>query len=158
MSTVLRQSYFVFPLPRYMKYKKCNNPSGQVRGRAYFSRNFTETFPSIGPQFSIYMNKKISDILSWYERFSGLNEVRIAQNKVIEAGEKLAKMQEERKFASEALLNVQRKLKEIHAELDNTKRGDDQYVILITEEHKLLKEERHRQVCTIPWKHLQVIH
>lgn len=34
------------------------------------------------------------------------------------------------------------RLKEIHAELDKTSRGEDRYLFLLTEEHKEIKRER----------------
>ena len=38
--------------------------------------------------------------------------------------------------------NLQSQLKEIHLDLDRTSRGEDKYLQLITEEHKLIKKER----------------
>ncbi|KAL0280548.1 UNVERIFIED_CONTAM: hypothetical protein PYX00_001808 [Menopon gallinae] len=144
MSIVLRQSLYV--IPRSFSYKKCCKYENLLQMQNFSTRDRPVLLPDVKLQFYNYMNKKVEEILNWYEQFSGLNEVRLAQNKVIEAGEKLAKMQDERKDASRCLMEIQKKIKEIHSELDNTKRGDDRYVTLITEEHKLLKEEQDRQV------------
>ncbi|KAK3928880.1 Mitochondrial potassium channel [Frankliniella fusca] len=43
---------------------------------------------------------------------------------------------------SKELAAVRDRLKDIYAELDQTSRGEDRYVLLITQEHKVLKDER----------------
>lgn len=85
---------------------------------------------------------KIMDIMKSYEEIIGVQEVRTAQKKVLDAKEKFMQIQEERREASRAVAEVQHKLKEIHSELDATTRGEDRYVRLITEENKILKEEK----------------
>ncbi|PSN47287.1 hypothetical protein C0J52_15705 [Blattella germanica] len=88
------------------------------------------------------LKRKLSELLQWYEDITGMHEVRIAQNRVLEAEEKFVTAQERRRDANKFVADIQSKLKDLYAELDNTTRGEERYVQLITEEHKILKEER----------------
>ncbi|XP_039298296.1 mitochondrial potassium channel isoform X2 [Nilaparvata lugens] len=89
-----------------------------------------------------YLKNKIDDLVVWYEQVTGLDEVRFVQNRVIEAQDRLVVAQNKRRESSKALSVVQNKLKDIYAELDNTTRGEERYLQLITHEHAVLKEER----------------
>ena len=40
------------------------------------------------------------------------------------------------------MLEIQAKLKEIHAELEKVQRGDEKYLTLLTEEHRVIRDER----------------
>lgn len=88
------------------------------------------------------VRKKFRQLLQWYEEATGMDEVRIAQNRVLEAEEKFVSAQERRREASTLVSAVQSKLKDLYAELDNTTRGEERYVHLITQEHSVLKEEK----------------
>ncbi|RZF36160.1 hypothetical protein LSTR_LSTR013384 [Laodelphax striatellus] len=89
-----------------------------------------------------YLKNKIDDLVVWYEQLTGLDEVRFVQNRVIEAQDRLVIAQNKRRESGKALSAVQNKLKDIYAELDNTTRGEERYLQLITQEHSVLKEER----------------
>lgn len=88
------------------------------------------------------VKRKFGQLLQWYEEFTGLDEVRIAQNRVLEAEAKFVTAQERRREASTVVSAIQSKLKDLWAELDNTSRGEERYVHLITQEHSILKEEK----------------
>jgi len=88
------------------------------------------------------VKRKFGQLLQWYEEFTGLDEVRMAQNRVLEAEAKFVTAQERRREASTLVSAIQSKLKDLWAELDNTSRGEERYVRLITQEHSILKEER----------------
>lgn len=88
------------------------------------------------------VKKKLGQLLQWYEEFTGLDEVRMAQNRVLEAEAKFVTAQERRREASTLVSAIQSKLKDLWAELDNTSRGEERYVHLITQEHSILKEEK----------------
>jgi hypothetical protein len=88
------------------------------------------------------VKRKFGELLQWYEEVTGMDEVRIAQNRVIEAEEKFVSAQERRREANTLVSAIQNKLKDLYAELDNTTRGEERYVYLITQEHRVLKEER----------------
>lgn len=77
-----------------------------------------------------------------YEDVVGLTEVKAAQTKVLEAEQKFVATQEQRREKQQRILQLQNQLKEIHAELDKTNRGEDRYLTLITQEHAIIKEER----------------
>ncbi|CAH1406864.1 unnamed protein product [Nezara viridula] len=89
-----------------------------------------------------YIKNKFNDLVAWYEEVTGMDEVRIMQNKVIEAQEKFVCAQEKRREMAKELNRIQNKLKEIYSELDTTTRGEERYLQLITTEHAILKEER----------------
>lgn len=89
----------------------------------------------------ISMQNNISDVMKWYENLTGLDEIRMAQNKVIEVQERFATAQEKRRGVTLELNDLKNKIKDIQEELVSTPRGDERYITLITKEHKLLKEE-----------------
>lgn len=91
---------------------------------------------------SSLVKRKFRQLLQWYEEITGMDEVRIAQNRVLEAEEKFVSAQERRREANTLVSAIQGKLKDLYAELDNTTRGEERYVHLITQEHSVLKEER----------------
>lgn len=88
------------------------------------------------------LTRKLTDIVKWYEEITGMDEVRRAQTRVLEAEEKFIAAQERRREANKGVTEIQTRLKDIHAALDSTTRGEDRYVQLITQEHQILKEER----------------
>lgn len=72
-----------------------------------------------------YLKKKIDDLVAKYEQVTGMDEVRLAQNRVIEAQDKFVSAQEKRREVVQELSVIQNKLKEVHAELDATNRGEE---------------------------------
>ncbi|KAF6211236.1 hypothetical protein GE061_014352 [Apolygus lucorum] len=89
-----------------------------------------------------FARRKINELVVWYEQVTGMDEVRLMQNRVIEAQDRFVSAQESRRKLASELVHVQNKLKEIHFELNNTSRGEERYLQLVTEEHKILKEQR----------------
>lgn len=45
--------------------------------------------------------------------------------------------QEQRRDLGKQLANIEARLKELHAEMQNTMKGDEKYLHLCTEEHKV---------------------
>ncbi|GLH04167.1 Uncharacterized protein GBIM_09935 [Gryllus bimaculatus] len=88
------------------------------------------------------LKRKLNQFVQWYEETTGMDEVRMSQNRVLEAEEKFISAQDRRRESNKEVTAVQNKLKDLYAELDNTARGEERYVALITEEHKLLKQEK----------------
>jgi len=82
-------------------------------------------------------------VVSWYERVTGLGEVRIAQDRVLESQKQFMIAQDRRRDASVELRTIQNKLKDIRNELLNTSRSEDRYIELVTQEHALLKQENY---------------
>ncbi|CAI6350768.1 unnamed protein product [Macrosiphum euphorbiae] len=80
-------------------------------------------------------------VVSWYERVTGLSEVRVAQDRVLESQKQFMNAQDRRRDVSVELRTIQNKLKDIRNELLNTSRSDDRYIELVTQEHALLKQE-----------------
>lgn len=80
-------------------------------------------------------------VVSWYERVTGLSEVRVAQDRVLESQKQFMISQDRRRNVSVELRTIQNKLKDIRSELSNTSRSEDRYIELVTQEHTLLKQE-----------------
>jgi len=89
-----------------------------------------------------WYSKRVSFWMRRYENFVGLTEVKAAQAKVVEAEKAFVAAQERRREAQGQISDVQEKVKEIHAELEKTYRGEDKYLQLITQEHAVLRRER----------------
>lgn len=98
-------------------------------GRFVISRNCqTHSLTSNNYRLSATGNivkKKIDDLVAKYEQITGMDEVRIAQNRVIEAQDKFIVAQEKRRDIVKELTVIQNKLKEVYAELDTTTRGEE---------------------------------
>lgn len=88
------------------------------------------------------LTAKVFSVFRVYEDVVGLTEVKAAQTKVLEAEQKFVTTQEQRREKQQRIMQLQNQLKEIHAELDKTNRGEDRYLTLITQEHAIIKEER----------------
>ncbi|XP_065352395.1 mitochondrial potassium channel-like [Cloeon dipterum] len=86
------------------------------------------------------VNAKIESAREWYEEFTGIDEVRKAQDKVVLSESKFIAAQEERRKANKRLSDVDTKLREIYGELERTRRGEDRYIFLVTQEGALMKE------------------
>lgn len=82
-------------------------------------------------------------VVSWYERVTGLSEVRVAQDRVLESQKQFMTAQDRRRDISVELRTIQNKLKDIRNELLNTSRSEDRYIELVTQEHSLLKQENY---------------
>lgn len=87
------------------------------------------------------VKSKVYDFMKWYEQLTGIDEIRIAQNKVIEAQDRFAAAQEKRREVTLELNEVKNKIKDLQEELSSTSRGEERYITLITKEHKFLKDE-----------------
>lgn len=88
------------------------------------------------------IGEKLKKVMTRYEEVTGIKEVRQSQEKVLKAEDRFIRAQDTRRDVSKQLAGVRERLKDIYAELDQTSRGEDHYVTLITQEHKVLKEER----------------
>lgn len=80
-------------------------------------------------------------VVSWYERVTGIGEVRVAQDRVLESQKQFMISQDKRRDIAVELRTIQNKLKDIRNELLNTSRSEDRYIELVTQEHALLKQE-----------------
>lgn len=77
----------------------------------------------------------------WYQQLTGLDTVEVAKQHVIRVQDTLFKCQEERRTLNRQSSLLNDKLKEIYAELVQTKRDDSKYVQLTIMENKGLQEE-----------------
>ncbi|XP_046975865.1 uncharacterized protein LOC124541969 [Vanessa cardui] len=85
---------------------------------------------------------KVKELVSRYEKFTGIEEIMAIQNTVIEAQERFVSAQNHRRDLGRELASIEARLKELHAEMQNTMKGDEKYLQLCTEEHKLIIQER----------------
>ncbi|XP_034827714.1 mitochondrial potassium channel-like [Maniola hyperantus] len=85
---------------------------------------------------------RVKEMVSRYEKFTGIEEIMAIQNTVIEAQERFMTAQERRREMGKELATIEARLKELHAEMQNTMKGDEKYLHLCTEEHKLIIQER----------------
>ncbi|XP_058056897.1 mitochondrial potassium channel-like [Anopheles bellator] len=85
---------------------------------------------------------KLYEAQTFYDEFSGMHEVKAAQNKVIEIQEQLQLVQERRRHVLLELTLVRKQLQEIHIELQKSTRGEHRYVELIKEEFDVLTREK----------------
>lgn len=85
--------------------------------------------------------KKVSFWMKRYENFVGLTEVKAAQARVVESEGKFIEVQQMRREIHVKISDVQKRIKDIHLELEKTTRGEDRYLDLVTQEHQVLKEE-----------------
>lgn len=87
---------------------------------------------------------KLYEAQSFYDEFSGMNEVKVAQNKVIEIQNQLQLVQERRRHILLELTLIRKQLQDIHVELQKATRGEHRYVELIKEEFDVIAREREK--------------
>eukprot|EP00092_Neocalanus_flemingeri_P005308 GFUD01005716.1.p1 GENE.GFUD01005716.1~~GFUD01005716.1.p1 ORF type:complete len:245 (+),score=78.53 GFUD01005716.1:104-838(+) len=81
-------------------------------------------------------------ILRKYEEMIGLSEVKQSQDKVLQCESILVESLQERREIAQKIMDVQRRIKDIHMELEKTVRGENKYLVLVMQEHQVLKEEQ----------------
>ncbi|XP_041970168.1 mitochondrial potassium channel-like [Aricia agestis] len=88
------------------------------------------------------ITNKVKELVSRYEKFTGIEEIMAIQNTVVEAQERFITAQDKRRDLGKELASIEARLKELHAEMQNIMKGDEKYLQLCTEEHKLIIQER----------------
>ncbi|RVE54415.1 hypothetical protein evm_000900 [Chilo suppressalis] len=88
------------------------------------------------------ISKRVQELVSRYEKFTGVAEIMAIQNTVVEAQDRFMVAQERRRDLGRQVANLEARLKEIHSGIQNTMKGDEKYLQLCTEEHKLIQQER----------------
>ncbi|XP_055541596.1 mitochondrial potassium channel-like [Wyeomyia smithii] len=87
---------------------------------------------------------KLYEAQSFYDDFSGMSEVKIAQNKVIEIQNQLQLVQERRRHILLELTLIRKQLQDIHIDLHKAVRGEHRYVELIKEEFDVIAREKEK--------------
>ncbi|KAL1401135.1 hypothetical protein pipiens_006853 [Culex pipiens pipiens] len=87
---------------------------------------------------------KLYEAQTFYDEFSGMNEVKVAQNKVIEIQNQLQLVQERRRHILLELTLIRKQMQDIHVELQKAVRGEHRYVELIKEEFDVIAREREK--------------
>ncbi|CAH2101897.1 unnamed protein product [Euphydryas editha] len=88
------------------------------------------------------ISNRVKELVSRYEKFTGIEEIMAIQNTVVEAQERFVAAQDRRRDLGRELTSIEARLKELHSEMQNIMKGDDKYLQLCTEEHKLIIQER----------------
>lgn len=81
------------------------------------------------------LKERFSHLFSWYEQLTGLHEVRLAQNKVIETQEVLSAAQHKRREAQAELDVLRKRIREIQDELASVPKGEEKYVHICSRTH-----------------------
>ncbi|XP_055640556.1 mitochondrial potassium channel-like [Toxorhynchites rutilus septentrionalis] len=87
---------------------------------------------------------KLYEAQFFYDEFSGMSEVKVAQNKVIEIQNQLQLVQERRRHILLELTLIRKQLQDLHVEVQKTVRGEHRYVELIKEEFEVLAREKEK--------------
>ena len=119
-----------------------------------------------------------TDVLCRYENFVGLTEVKAAQARVVECEKKFIETQEMRREAQKMIADVQKRIKveltellweprleqflpiltccvqDIHLELEKTHRGEDRYLVLVTQEHQVHLRGVHTETPVTVYRYL----
>lgn len=101
--------------------------------------------PASQQKFPTHLTDTLRQNVDWfngqYERVFGIDKIRQMQNRVLEAESEFVNITQERKLCQEKIENYKEEIKNIRDKLDITPRQSDNYLKLITEEHKLLREQ-----------------
>lgn len=87
------------------------------------------------------LNQNVNWFNQNYDRVFGIAEIRDIQNRVLEAEREFVDITQKRKSCQEKIENLKEEIKSIRDKLEITPRQSDKYLRLITEEHKLLREQ-----------------
>ncbi|CAG5118877.1 unnamed protein product [Candidula unifasciata] len=85
---------------------------------------------------------RLGRMMQLYEDVVGLTEVKLAQEKVVNAEQKFLQVQEDRRAMQQELLSVQAEVRAVGAELEKTSRTDTRYIDLVKKEHEALLLEK----------------
>ncbi|KAF6211234.1 hypothetical protein GE061_014350 [Apolygus lucorum] len=88
------------------------------------------------------IGKKIDAFFAWYGQLTGMDDVRLMQNRVIEAQDTFVLAQEKRRNVSLELILVHQKLNQFNAELNSISREEERYLQLLQEEFRTLQAEK----------------
>lgn len=101
----------------------------------------TEARPPPTPNLVSTLQNNMDWLNQRYERVFGIQEIRDMQSKVLEAERNFVEVTNRRKSCQDKIESLKSEIKSIRDKLDITPRQSDNYLRLITEEHKLLREQ-----------------
>ncbi|XP_013382217.1 coiled-coil domain-containing protein 51 [Lingula anatina] len=111
----------------------------------HFNRRFASSpitgWPKVDQALNDTTGGRATRWLQAFEDYFGLTEIKAAQQKVIEAEEQFLSYQEKRRSKQHERTTLQTKLNTIRLELDKTKRGEERFLKLITEEYKVIAQD-----------------
>lgn len=81
-----------------------------------------------------YITRKVNEVYTLYERISGLDEVKDAQNRVYKIQDMVKDAQDRKRDLVHQLGLVRSELKQLHQDIMNCQRGESRYLDLIKKE------------------------
>lgn len=85
--------------------------------------------------------KNYNIVNEYYERLTGIAEVRRIQTKVLEVERDFIDITKRRKLCQDQIDDLKNNAKQVREKLENLSRSSDSYLDLITTEHQLLKDQ-----------------
>lgn len=102
--------------------------------RLYLQRYNSSLTNSVQNVKQNQLNKKFNDVYRFYEEISGMDVVRLAQDKVISIQDQLQLAQDKRRELINDLSVIRKELQGIHTEIMNCGKGEHRYLELIKQE------------------------
>lgn len=123
--------------PRAFKITFLNQ---QRRGK-HTSQSAQEQLIALPKSLVTVVQNKISWANQRYENFTGISEIRLIQDKVLEAESEFVEISKDRRECHEQIDFIKNGVKNLRDKLETTPRESNNYVELIKIEHKLLNEQ-----------------
>ncbi len=97
--------------------------------------------------------------MKWYEQLTGIDEIRSAQNRVIEAQGRFAAAQDKRREVTVELNDVKNKIKDLQEELATVSRGEERLAAFLIFLNLFLKRpcvsSNNNFIFQVPHSHYQ---
>ncbi|RWS16201.1 coiled-coil domain-containing protein 51-like isoform X1 [Dinothrombium tinctorium] len=87
------------------------------------------------------LTDRVWKVFDAYEEYIGVKEVRRIQQSVLKCEAEFVESSKGRRLTQTQLMAIQDQLKQIRQKLDTVQRSDESYLDLVTNEHKLIKNE-----------------
>lgn len=114
----------------FINYQKLIIPRDQLKE----TQDLKDKVNSIKTDFEPYFKRKIGAVYTIYEQLSGMDEVRMAQDKVIIIQDELKEAQNQRREFIQDLSQIRKELQALHTEILNCGRGESRYLDLVKRE------------------------
>lgn len=96
---------------------------------------------SIQNKMMVTLQDKLNIVNEHYERATGIADIRRIQSHVLEAECRFVDIAKQRKMCQDQMDNLKSRLSTVRDKLESTARSSEIYLQLVTDEHKLLREQ-----------------
>lgn len=117
----------------YIIYQKLIFPKNDTQQNEPQVTN-RDKFNNVKTEIEPYFKRKIGEVYTIYEQLSGMDEVRMAQDKVIIIQDQLKDAQNQRREFIQELSQIRKELQSLHTEILNCGRGESRYLDLVKRE------------------------